>query len=56
MRMLHGIIHVVTKIERRFGHEYWRIPCRDDALFIDGGVGVRVGKWTYPTCLECAAR
>lgn len=54
-RMHNGIIHVVADTQTTFGRAYWRMPCRTDALFIDGGAGIRVGQWAYPTCLMCAA-
>lgn len=54
--MMAGVIHEVSGVWGRIGGgQQWRVKCVDK-LYVDGRDNVRVGQWTYPTCLECAGR
>lgn len=56
MRMMDGLIHEVAWVSRSSnGIEYWQPLCPYPQKY-DGSAGVRVGVWTYPTCLACAGR
>lgn len=53
--MLSGVIHAVERVTRFGTVEWWEVRCAAGVAHTDGSVGVRVGQWTYPTCLECAS-
>lgn len=56
MRMTNGLIHEVLRVVPHGAIPHWTLRCDEKSLYADGTGTVRVGQWTYPTCLRCAAR
>lgn len=55
MRMMSGIIHAVARVNKIETVEWWETLCAIGISHTDGTRDVRVGVWTYPTCLRCAS-